>query len=124
MLAFLFLLFIVLPIVEIIVIIHVGEAIGVLPTIALLVLISLAGSALVKREGLSVWRRFQEQVHAGHVPGRELADGVMIVLAGGLLMTPGFVTDAAGVLLLLPPIRAAVRALVVHRATERAQRYY
>lgn len=124
MFGLLFLLFIVVPIVELWVIIQVGSAIGVLPTIVLLLAISMGGAWLVKREGVVVWRRFREQVESGRVPGRELADGVMILLAGGLLLTPGFVTDAFGILLLLPPVRAGVRALVLRRAAARVERYY
>ena len=74
----------------------------------------------MKREGINVWRRFQRQVEAGHVPGREIADGVMIVSAGALLLAPGFLTDLCGILLLLPPVRAAVRAGVLRRAARRA----
>ncbi len=117
----LLLLFIVLPIVELAVIIQVGHAIGVLNTIALLLLVSFIGSWLVKREGLAVWRRFQDQVHRGQVPGKEIADGVMILLAGALLVSPGFVTDVFGVLLLLPPVRAVVRAALLRRTAHRVR---
>jgi UPF0716 protein FxsA len=117
-------LFIIVPIVELAVIIQVGQAIGVLPTIALLLAVSFVGSWLVKREGMGVWRRFNEQVSAGKVPGKEIADGVMILLAGALLLTPGFVTDIVGILLLLPPVRAAIRTTVVARAAQRARRQY
>lgn len=127
MVLFLLVLFVVVPIVELAVIIQVGHAIGVLPTIALLLAVSFLGSWLVKREGMAVWRRFREQVDSGQVPGKEIADGVMILLAGALLISPGFVTDVFGVLLLLPPVRAVVRAAFVARATSRvrrARRYY
>lgn len=119
----LLLFFVVLPIVELAVIIQVGHAIGVLNTIGLLLLVSLVGSWLVKREGLAVWRRFQEQVHAGAVPGKEVADGVMILLAGALLISPGFVTDVFGVFLLLPPVRAVVRAALLRRTARRVRRF-
>lgn len=119
----LLLFFVVLPIVELAVIIQVGHAIGVLNTIGLLLLVSLVGSWLVKREGLAVWRRFQEQVHAGAVPGKEVADGVMILLAGALLICPGFVTDVFGVFLLLPPVRAVVRAALLRRTARRVRRF-
>ncbi len=110
MLGLLFLLFLVVPFVELFVILQVGRAIGALNTIGLLVLVSVVGAWLVKREGLSVLARAQERVRAGAVPGREMVDGVMILFAGALLLTPGFLTDVAGVLLLLPPVRAALRA--------------
>ncbi|MEA2901850.1 MAG: protein FxsA [Actinomycetota bacterium] len=113
--ALLALLFIVLPIIELAVIIQVGQAIGVFNTIAALLVVSFVGAWLVKREGLSVWRRFQQQVQMGVVPGREIGDGVLIMLAGALLISPGFVTDIVGIFLLLPPVRAAVRSAALYR---------
>jgi UPF0716 protein FxsA len=106
------LLFLVVPFVELYVLIQVGQEIGALPTIALLVLVSVVGAWLVKREGIGVLRRAQARVNAGEVPGVELIDGILIMLAGALLLTPGFVTDVAGILLLLPPVRAVLRRSV------------
>jgi UPF0716 protein FxsA len=120
MVGVLIVLFLLLPLAELYVIIQVGQAFGALNTIALLILISAVGAWLVKREGLSVWRRFQRQIEAGAVPGREIADGVMILFAGALLLSPGFLTDLVGIALLLPPVRAAVRAVVLRRAANRA----
>jgi UPF0716 protein FxsA len=113
-------LFVLVPLAELYVIIQVGQAFGALNTIGLLILVSAVGAWLVKREGLGVWRRFQRQVEAGVVPAREIADGVMVLFAGALLMTPGFLSDMAGIALLLPPVRAAVRAGVARRATRKA----
>ena len=96
MVGVLVLLFLIVPLAELYVIIQVGQAVGALNTIALLVVISAVGAWLAKREGLSVWRRFQRQVEAGAVPGKEIADGVMILFAGALLMTPGFLSDLTG----------------------------
>ena len=107
------LLFLVVPFVELYVLIQVGQAVGALNTIAILVAVSVIGGWLVKREGLGVLRRAQEQVNAGRVPGRELVDGVLILFAGALLLTPGFLTDVGGLLLLLPPTRAAVRRVAM-----------
>ncbi len=95
------LLFLVVPLAELYVIIQVGQAFGALNTIALLIIISATGAWLVKREGMAVWKRFQRQVEAGAVPGKEIADGVMILFAGALLMSPGFLTDLLGIALLL-----------------------
>ncbi len=117
--ALLAIVFIVLPIVELAVIIQVGQAIGVFNTIAVLLLVSVVGAWLVKREGMGVWNRFQRQVQTGVVPGREIADGVLILFAGALLLTPGFVTDVLGILLLLPPVRAAIRSAGLYRAGRR-----
>jgi UPF0716 protein FxsA len=114
-LGLLVLLFLVVPIVELAVIIQVGQALGVAETIALLILVSVAGAWLVKREGLGVMRRARRQVEAGKVPATELVDGVLILGAGALLLTPGFVTDCIGILLLVPPVRAGVRAYARRR---------
>ena len=121
----LFLVFLIIPIIELFVIIQVGQVIGAWNTIALLLAVSLVGAWLVKREGLGVLRRFRARLDEGAIPGRELADGVLILLAGALLLTPGFVTDVFGVLLLLPPVRSAVRGVVFARfATRTFRRRY
>lgn len=120
MVGVLLLLLLIVPFVELYVIIQVAHAFGALDTVALLILVSVAGAWLMKREGVSVWRRFRRQVEAGHVPGREIADGVMILVAGALMLTPGFLTDLVGIALLLPPVRAGVRALLLRRAARRA----
>ncbi len=116
-------LFLLVPLAELYVIIQVGQAFGALNTIALLIIISAVGAWLAKREGMSVWARFQRQVQSGTVPGREIADGVMILFAAALLMTPGFLTDLLGISLLLPPVRAVVRGAVMKRAAQRAGIY-
>ncbi len=105
-------LFIAVPILELYVIIKVGGLIGVLPTIALLLAISLLGAALLRHEGRGAWLRFNESIAARRFPGREVADGLMITLGGALLLTPGFITDAVGFCLLFPPTRAIARRLL------------
>ena len=112
-------LFILVPIAELYVIIQVGHVLGVLNTLALLVLISFAGAWLMKREGLGAWRRAQQQLDRGTVPGREVVDGALILLGGALLLAPGFITDAVGLLLLLPPVRAGVRGFARRRLERR-----
>jgi UPF0716 protein FxsA len=107
--------FIVVPIVEIYVAIQVGHAIGALNTIALLIVMSLVGAWLTKREGFAVLRRIRGQVDAGKVPTNELIDGGLILGGGLLMLVPGFVTDAFGLLLLLPPTRIAARAFLKRR---------
>ena len=108
-------LFIVVPLAELAVIITVGKSIGVLTTLLLLLAFSLSGAWLAKREGLGVWRRINEQVQAGKVPGVELVDAFLILLAGALLLTPGFISDVFAIFLLLPPSRAVVRRTLRRR---------
>jgi UPF0716 protein FxsA len=120
MVGVLVLLFILVPLAELYVIIQVGQAFGALNTIALLIAISAAGAWLAKREGVAVWRRFQRQVESGSVPGKEMADGVMILFAGALMMTPGFLTDVLAICLLLPPVRAVIRGALMRQAARRA----
>ncbi|HEX2024480.1 MAG TPA: FxsA family protein [Acidimicrobiales bacterium] len=121
MLGWLFLIFLVVPIAELAVILQVGQLIGPWYTIVLLLAVSAAGAWLVKREGLGVVRRFRRQLDAGALPGKELADGVLILFAGALLLTPGFLTDCVGLLLLLPPVRAVIRASVLRRFAGRVR---
>jgi UPF0716 protein FxsA len=115
------LLFIVVPIVEIYVIIQVGEAIGALWTIALLVADSIIGSMLMRAQGRAAWRRFNEAIASGRVPAREVLDGVLVVFGGALLLTPGFVTDVFGLAFLVPPTRALIRRLLVRRFSGRVR---
>jgi UPF0716 protein FxsA len=120
---FLVLLFLVVPIVELYVIIQVGQSIGVLETIGLLLVISFVGAWLAKREGLGVWRRINQQVETGRVPAAELLDAFLILLAGALLLTPGFVTDVLAIFLLIPPTRALIRRTLRRRFMDKVQIY-
>jgi UPF0716 protein FxsA len=110
--ALLVILFIVVPIAELYVIIQVGEQIGVLPTLALLLADAVLGSLLLRHQGRGAWRRFNEALAARRFPGKEVADGLLIVVGGTLLLAPGFLTDIVGVLLLIPPTRAIARSLL------------
>ena len=103
---------VVVPIVELYVIVQVGQTIGVLPTLALLVVMSLLGGYLLRREGSRTWRALREALQAGRLPAREVADGALVILGGALLLTPGFATDLFGLLCLLPPTRAVLRRLL------------
>jgi UPF0716 protein FxsA len=113
------LLFIAVPIAELAVIIQVGQAIGVWWTIALLVADSLIGTWLMRHQGRTAWRRFNEAVQAGRVPAREVLDGALVIFGGALLLTPGFITDILGLVLLVPPTRAIVRAILGRRLAHR-----
>lgn len=105
-------LFVVVPTLELYSILRVGQAIGAFKTLAALIVISTIGAWLCKQQGLTVLRRIQDALDAGRLPTRELQDGALILLAGALLLTPGFLGDVAGILLLLPPVRAVVRPLL------------
>jgi UPF0716 protein FxsA len=109
---FLIVLFIVVPIAELYVIVQVGQAIGIWPTLALLLADALLGSFLLKHQGRGAWRRFNEALAQGRFPGREVVDGLLIVVGGTLLLAPGFITDIAGLILLIPPTRAIVRSVL------------
>ena len=106
-------IFIVVPLAELYVIWKVSQEIGLGVTILILAADSIIGSLLLKSQGRAVWRRFSETMAAGRVPHREVIDGVMVIFGGAFLITPGFLTDILGILLLLPPTRAVLRRLVV-----------
>jgi UPF0716 protein FxsA len=117
--------FLVVPVAELAVLIAVGSQIGYLNTFALMVALSLTGAWLARREGLGAWRRLQAALVEGRVPAVEAADGALILLAGALLLTPGFLSDVLGVLLLLPPVRALLRrwlpAMLARRVARRGR---
>jgi UPF0716 protein FxsA len=101
--------FVVVPIVEIWVIVQVGQAIGIVPTLVLLLADAVLGTWLFRREGRRAWVALREAIAAHRVPAKEVADGALVVVGGAFLLTPGFVTDVLGVLCLLPPTRAVLR---------------
>jgi UPF0716 protein FxsA len=105
----LILLFIALPILELLVIIEVARGIGLVPTLALLFFTGVVGAVLLRSQGRTAWQRFNLALADGRIPARETADGAMIIFGGALLITPGFVTDAVGLALLAPPTRAMLR---------------
>lgn len=109
---------IIVPLIEIFVIIQVGQLVGPWWTIALLVISSVIGALMMKREGSRAWQRFNEALGRGRIPARETADGGLVIFGGALLLTPGFVTDIAGLLMLLPGSRDLVRKFMVARAVD------
>ena len=115
------LLLIALPVVELAVLVQVAGEVGVFNTIGLLILVSLVGVWLAKQAGLGVIARMRRAQADGEVPSRELMDGALILLAAMLLVLPGFVSDAVGILLLIPPIRIGVRTLALRRIRASAQ---
>lgn len=117
----LFLLFIVVPVVELFVIIQVGEFIGLLPTVILLLVVSVLGSWLIRREGMRAWRAFRAALAHGRVPTSEVVDGALVLFGGALLLTPGFVTDLLGLALVFPLTRGLVNRAI--RARVRPQMF-
>jgi len=114
-------IFVVIPLAELYVLLEVvGPALGAPLTIALLVADSLAGAWLMKSQGRVVWARFNETLREGRIPAREIVDGVLVIFGGAFLITPGFLTDIVGVLLLLPPTRALFRRRLQKRLELRA----
>jgi UPF0716 protein FxsA len=110
-------LFLIVPVLEITVFIMVGSRIGVLPTILLVLATAVAGATLLRVQGFGVLARIRMQMEAGGLPGRELGNGAMILAAGLLLLTPGFITDTIGLLLFVPAVRDRIWQLLVSRVS-------
>jgi UPF0716 protein FxsA len=116
-------IFIGLPILEIYVIIQVGQEIGAMPTVLLLIAESALGGWLVKREGRRAWLALNEAISSGTLPGRELGDAAIVLIGGVLLLTPGFVTDIFGFFCVLPFTRPIARRLLATVVSKRIMRY-
>lgn len=108
LLPLLVLVFIAIPLVELYVLIQVGAVIGVLPTIGLCVFTAVAGAALIRHQGVSTLMRVRASMDRGELPANELIEGVLLLVAGASLLTPGFVTDCIGFILLIPPVRRGI----------------
>jgi UPF0716 protein FxsA len=106
----LLLAFILLPLIELAILMEIGRRVGTLPTVGLVVLTGALGAYLAKQQGVGVLRRIQADIRTGQMPGPAIVDGVLILLAGAVLITPGVLTDIAGFLCLVPATRAAIRA--------------
>jgi UPF0716 protein FxsA len=117
--ALLFVTFVVVPIVEIFIIVQVGQVIGPWWTVALLIAVSVAGAYLVKREGKSAWDRFRGALGSTRVPAVEVIDGALVLVGGTLLLTPGFMSDIVGLLLIVPPTRALLNRFIRARVRGR-----
>jgi UPF0716 protein FxsA len=118
------LIFVLLPLVELAILVEVGRRIGTLPTVLLVVLTGVAGAYLARREGLGALDRIRSDLAAGRLPGPAIVDGVIILVAGIVLITPGLLTDVAGFLCLLPTTRRLIRAQawrVLTRAVEQGR---
>jgi UPF0716 protein FxsA len=106
------LLFVLLPLLELAILVEVGRRVGTIPTVALVVVTGVAGAWLAKREGLAALARIRADLHEGRMPGPAIVDGVIILLAGLVLITPGLLTDVLGFLCLIPATRRVIRAQV------------
>ncbi|MFO8024275.1 FxsA family protein [Thiohalophilus sp.] len=113
------LLFIAIPLIEIYFLIQIGEVIGAWPTILLVVLTAVIGVGLLRWQGFSTLMRFQSELARGQVPAMPLLEGLVLVVAGALLLTPGFVTDAGGFILLVPPLRQGLIRWAIQRGVIR-----
>ena len=118
----LLLLFIAIPAVELILLLKIGGFIGIFPTVGIILATGVLGAALARQQGLGVLQQLQEEMQTGHMPAGPLADGIIILVAAALLMTPGFVTDLVGFLCLVPASRAILKRVVwtrIRKAVER-----
>lgn len=111
--------FIVVPLVELYVLIQVGQAIGVVPTLLILLADAILGTWLFRTQGRKTWQAFRLALVQRRLPAAEVADGALVVVGGALLLTPGFVTDVFGVLCLLPPTRAVLKKSLTGLAARR-----
>lgn len=111
MIAKLALLFTTVTLLELAIIIPLGQAIGLLPTVAIVLGTAVLGASLAKRQGLTIWQRIQKELSTGQLPKDSLLDGLAVLIAGAFLLTPGVLTDIAGLLLLLPPARVPLKAI-------------
>jgi UPF0716 protein FxsA len=120
MLGRLLLLFIAVPLIELVILIKLGGMIGLLPTIAIVILTGIAGASLARSQGLRVLFQMRQEVAAGRMPVGKLMDGLLILVAGALLLTPGFLTDIVGLAVLLPGPRSLVKRLIGRKLTQLA----
>ncbi|ETW99199.1 MAG: hypothetical protein ETSY1_15895 [Candidatus Entotheonella factor] len=109
MLAKLFAVFLIVPLIELALLLTIGAQIGIWSTLAIIISTAMLGASLTRREGLKTWLQFQEKLTTGALPNEELLDGLMILVAGAVLLTPGFLTDAIGFILLIPGSRRVVK---------------
>ena len=125
----LFLFFVIVPVVEIMVLMHVGQWLGAWPTIGIVILTAWLGAKYVRQQGLATLQSVQAKMAQGEMPSGEIITGVMLLVAGVLLVTPGFVTDVFGLSLLLPAVRSALiksvqQHLVASQGTSSHTRFY
>jgi UPF0716 protein FxsA len=118
----LFILFTLIPIIEVYLIIKTGQIIGPVPTILLLLAISAAGAWLVRAQGFQTMRSIQSELSQGRLPAGQLMDGAMVLVGGVLLLTPGFFTDLLGIFFLIPLTRSLIKQLIGRWLQQRLDR--
>ncbi len=117
-------LFICIPLIELYLLFLIGERIGPVPTVALVVVTGFIGASLARQQGFKVWRNIQSELNSGKMPAGELIDGLLVLIGGIVLLTPGLLTDLCGFALMVPAVRAAVKAKVQNRFQIRADRFH
>lgn len=115
MLAKLLALFLIVPLIELVLLLTIGNKIGIWPTLAIIIGTAVVGASLTRQEGLKTWWQFQEKLTTGAFPNEELLDGLIILIAGALLLTPGFLTDTIGFILLIPGSRRVIKGRLRQR---------
>ncbi len=114
-------LFTVVPVVELALLIYVGNIIGILNTVILVIVTGVAGAGLAKMEGLKTWYKIRESFARGVMPRDEMVEGLMILVAGAVLLTPGLLTDTLGLCILIPPIRSVMRSWITYKIKSRVK---
>ena len=114
-------LFIGLPIIELVLLVKVGQAMGLMHTLILVILTGMAGISMVRRQGISLLFKIRGELQQGNLPAPQMIDGIMLLVAGAFLITPGLITDSVGLLLLIPAIRQVLRGWMRKKLEEKAR---
>ena len=110
-----FLVFLIVPFIEIYLLLQIGGIVGVFPTIALVVLTAIIGANLLRHQGMATWQRFQDNLQKGEIPAYEMVEGPILLVGGALLLTPGFFTDVIGFACLIPPARKKIAQYIIEK---------
>ncbi len=110
-----FLVFLIVPFIEIYLLLQIGGIVGIFPTIALVVLTAVIGASLLRQQGIATWQRFQENLQRGEIPAYEMVEGPILLVGGALLLTPGFFTDVIGFACLIPPMRKKIAQYIIEK---------
>ncbi|NOQ15021.1 MAG: exlusion protein FxsA [Methyloprofundus sp.] len=116
-----FLVFLIVPFIEIYLLLQIGGIVGVFPTIALVVLTAIIGVGLLRQQGMATWQRFQDNLQKGEIPAYEMVEGPILLVGGALLLTPGFFTDVIGFACLIPPVRKKIAQYIIEKRLVQAE---